>query len=67
MKIRLKLVDPSAEFGHRWALVLDDKDQSIGSANDITYHGRKWAVQTYKFAGCYDQDEVEIVNPPTLQ
>lgn len=62
MKLKLKLTsEPNAKPGQRFAQVFNEHGVPIGDANDVTYHGRGWAVHCISFAGFYSHDEVEII------
>lgn len=60
-KFRLRLTNPDAEPGKRCAFVLDDNDNVIGHAQDWTYGGSGFAVQTKPFGGYVSEEQIEFV------
>ena len=59
-RFRLRLRAPTG--GTRWADVLDESDQVIGSAHDRPYPGYGFAVHTREFAGFVADASVDFVS-----
>lgn len=57
---RLRITD-GTEPGHRSAHVLDDEGELIGSAHDLIYGARGWAVSTHAYGGFVSAAQVELV------
>jgi hypothetical protein len=60
-KFRLRLEDPKAPPGRRFADVLDDQGNRIGGAYDYVYSGTGYAVHTRAFAGYVPEAQIEYV------
>jgi hypothetical protein len=60
-KFRLRLHDPNAEPGRRFADVLNDADEKLGGASDYIYRGTGFAVHTGPYGGYVSLDQVEFV------
>ena len=61
-KFILRLHEPNAEPGRRFADVLNDAGERIGSAHDFIYHGTGFAVHTGPYGGFVSLDQVVFVN-----
>lgn len=58
---RVRLYEPDAVEGRRTGLVLDDKDDVIGTASDYIYGASGFAVHTRPFAGFVPAKQIEFV------
>lgn len=61
-KFRIRLLPQEKGSRSRWGIVLNDKGEQIGDANDYTYGSRGFAVHTGPYGGFVSIEQIEFVD-----